>query len=489
MTEALGPGRVQRRRPVFGLLDPDGWGWAFLKAFFWFIVILFLLGYLPDRAYYFTVNPTIDLGINAVSPVNFCPPENAGLPCPAPPGGVLPWQSSPAQLKLPEARRDGAAVQAGTNLLYIGGSDGKAPSTKVFVTDLFGDGNYAPWRAGPDLPEPRTKAAAVFFNGSIFVAGGDDASGKPTTTTWVLTPDAQTGSLGTWKPAADTSAKNDPKLDLKLPEARDGASLAAAADGLFLVGGRNASGPVNTVWKSTIDTKGVLHAWQPTTAGTMPGTRADGLAFLNGDFLYVYGGVDGGSPTTAVWVAQVGKDKDGASQLTAWATNIQPLPGARTNASGFVANQAIYLVGGSDGSKAHTELYWAIPSSNGAITEWKHLSNSDLPTGGLVGSTAAVSGSHAFLIGGQSSSALTDSTLRTNLAPKPPFFQLGLVGATVPGLKIAGDIGPQLGLLAAAGVGTGNFVILLLIAYLFAHKQQVLAWFYRMRERRRAREA
>jgi len=161
---------------------------------------------------------------------------------------------------------------------------------------------------------------------------------------------------------------------------------------------------------------------------------------------------------------------------------------ARTNASGFVANQAIYLVGGSDGSKAHTELYWAIPSSNGAITEWKHLSNSDLPAGGLLGSAAAVSGSHAFLIGGQSGNGLTGSTLRTNLAPKPPFFQLGLVGATVPGLKIEGDIGPQLGLLAAAGVGTGNFVILLLIAYLFAHKAQVRAWFYRMRERRRARE-
>src|SRR2546426_2932135 len=109
MTEALGPGRVQRRRPVFGLLDPDGWGWAFLKAFFWFIVILFLLGYLPDRAYYFTVNPTIDLGINAVSPVNFSPPENPALPCPAPPEGALPWQSSPPQLKLPQARPAGPA--------------------------------------------------------------------------------------------------------------------------------------------------------------------------------------------------------------------------------------------------------------------------------------------------------------------------------------------------------------------------------------------
>jgi hypothetical protein len=53
-----------------------------------------------------------------------------------------------------------------------------------------------------------------------------------------------------------------------------------------------------------------------------------------------------------------------------------------------------------------------------------------------------------------------------------PFFQLGLVGATVPGLKIDGEIGQQLGYLNAAGAGTVNFVILLLIGWAFAHKEQ-----------------
>ena len=38
---------------------------------------------------------------------------------------------------------------------------------------------------------------------------------------------------------------------------------------------------------------------------------------------------------------------------------------------------------------------------------------------------------------------------RANLAPQEPFFQLGLVGATVPALKIDGEIGQQLGYLAA----------------------------------------
>jgi hypothetical protein len=74
-TQALGPGAtLPRKRVMFGLLDADGWTWAGLKAGFWLIVIIFMLGYLPDRAYYFTVNRTIDLGILAWSPINLCPP-------------------------------------------------------------------------------------------------------------------------------------------------------------------------------------------------------------------------------------------------------------------------------------------------------------------------------------------------------------------------------------------------------------------------------
>src|SRR5688572_30395384 len=83
---ALPPGAV-RRRTVFGLLDADGWGWASIKATFWFLLAIFLLGYVPDRAYYLTVSPTVDLGFNAISPINLCPGENdrgaRKLPCPA----------------------------------------------------------------------------------------------------------------------------------------------------------------------------------------------------------------------------------------------------------------------------------------------------------------------------------------------------------------------------------------------------------------------
>ena len=82
---AIGPGAVAPRRVLFGLLDADGWGWAGVRSVLWTLVIILMLGYIPDRAYYLTVSPTVELGLNMASLVNICPAENEGLPCPAPP--------------------------------------------------------------------------------------------------------------------------------------------------------------------------------------------------------------------------------------------------------------------------------------------------------------------------------------------------------------------------------------------------------------------
>src|ERR687894_1307666 len=118
---ALPPGAV-RRRAAFGLLDADGWTWATIKATFWFGLIIFLLGYVPDRAYYFTVSPTVDVGYNAISPINLCPAENKTLPCPAPAGAVIPWEESPAELALPAGRTDADVFTSGENVYLIGGT-------------------------------------------------------------------------------------------------------------------------------------------------------------------------------------------------------------------------------------------------------------------------------------------------------------------------------------------------------------------------------
>jgi hypothetical protein len=467
---ALGAGMiVPRRRALFGLLDADGWTWASVKAFIWLIIIIFILGYLPDRAYYLTVGRTVDLGVLAWSPINLCPPSNETLPCPAPVGGLVPWHPSPRELALPQPRTDGGVLQVGTKLLYIGGSDGTTAQSTVYVARTVDGGNFDAWAEGPALPEARVDASVAYVAGTIFVLGGTNDAGEPTSTVYMLTPDAVTGELPEWQEAPEA---------LTLPDARTAAASAVTPDGLLLIGGRNADGPVTTTWKSLLDAQGQLGEWADEQA--LPTAQADASAAVVGDYVWLYGGSDANGPVGTVQRGVFGQpaaeglpENPNEGKIVQWdVNNAANLPVARTNAAAWGANGAIYLAGGNDGTGPKREVYWAIPNTTGDLTEWKHLDVSDLPEAGLEGAAALITGPSAVLVGGVTDTGPLATSVRANTAPQAPFFQLGLVGATVPGLKIEGEIGQQLGYLSAAGVGTVNFIILLLVGWAFAHREQ-----------------
>jgi N-acetylneuraminic acid mutarotase len=486
MSLALEAGPKPRRRALFGLLDAEGWGWASIKAFVWLIVIILLLGYVPDRAYYLIVNRTIDVGLLAWSPINFCPPENQTLPCPAPVGAVLPWQPSPQELALPAARTEGAVAQLGSWIIYVGGTDGSQPTDTVYVADLTSDGNFTPWQAGPQLPEARTGIALAVFGSQLYAFGGAGSGGAPSNTAWVLGTDEESGALGTWEPSTD----------LALPQPRAGAAAVALSDGIAVIGGLDGEGkPVATTWKTTVDTKGALGAWAEGAPLVSP--MAHSAAVQVGDFLWLVGGTDANGPSGAVQRGTLGtgvappapgefvnpNEPPAPVTVVQWgAADSHNLPGARNGAAVFTANGSIYVAGGSDGQGRHSELYWAVPNEQGEIPEWKHLADTDLPNG-LTGGAAMVNGPTAFIIGGQVDSGIVAQTARANLAPQAPFFQLGLFGATVPALFIEGELGQQLGMLSAAGAGTLNFAILVILGWAFAHQAQVRGWLGRLRRR------
>ena len=191
-------GHTPRRRVLFGLLDGDGWSWASLKAAFWFVAIIFLLGYIPDRAYYFTVFSTIDLGINVVSPINLCPPENKDLPCPgaggrrravgrvAPPELALPAAADrrrrpPGGQQDPLHRRDRRPGHLRQGLSW--------PTRSR--TGRSGRGR----RARP-CPAPRSKArCGVSRRFDLRASAASTPATRQRRPSFILTPDAQTGAL------------------------------------------------------------------------------------------------------------------------------------------------------------------------------------------------------------------------------------------------------------------------------------------------------
>ena len=483
MGQALEAGTpIRRRRAFFGALDADGWAWASLKAFGWFIAILIVIGYIPDRAYYLTVNRTLEIGLPLWTPVNFCPAENRTLPCPAPGGAFLPWDPSPAELALPGARTGGATGQLGTNVLFVGGSDGTAATTTTYRTTVKA-GNFAAWTAGPALPAARADAGAAVIGNTLYLLGGTGPDGKPTDTVWSLALDQATGQLGAWTPVEG----------LALPAARSGAAVLAVSDGILVAGGDDVDGkPTADVWKSTLKSGklGAFEAQQP-----LLDPISHGAVTQVGDYVWLYGGTDANGPSGAVQRGAIGTGGVVASpgpnpiapplKLLQWGLqNAANLPVARTGAAGFAANGALYVVGGADAAGPRSEIYWTVPDATGNLPGWSHLDAMDLPRGGLVGASAVVAGSSVFVVGGTTSSGILASSARASLAPQEPFFRLGLVGAVVPALRIEGEIGQQLGYLSAFTVGMVNFAILVLIGWAFAHKAQVSDWWARRRSRR-----
>lgn len=475
---ALPAGAIQQRA-FFGLLDAHGWAWAFLKALFWFSLILFMLGYIPDRAYYFTVFPTIDLGTNIISPINFCDGANRSLPCPAPPGSVIPWDTSPAELALPDGRTEAQTVQFGTSLYLIGGQTAAGPTDSVLQTTSTTDGNLAKWTAGPNLPAPRADAAVVSFNGAPYVIGGLGPDGKPTDTVFI--GDMENGSLKGWISGDQLTAQKVPQPNLKLPVALSGAIAIPGASSIWVIGGRTAEGVSNKVYRAALDTTVKPPALQDFTEDAADALRdgngnaaprADAIGVTTGSFLWVVGGVSADGKATSTVMA-LALDTQGEPTGT-WATSTGPaaLPAPRAQAGGWTSNEALYVAGGNDAAgKPTNTLYWTIPdATTGSIAGWHELSETDLPRPSSSAATAVV-GSFVFLIGGQQADAPITSSMRADLAPRPPFFRLGLIGATVPSLAIKGEIGQQLGYLAAAGAGTLDFVILILIGLAFSHRE------------------
>ena len=475
---ALPAGTIQQRA-FFGLLDAHGWSWAFLKALFWFSLIIFMLGYIPDRAYYFTVFPTIDVGSNIISPINFCDGANRSLPCPAPPGSVIPWDQSPSQLALPEGRTAAQTVQFGTNLYVVGGQTAAGPTDSVLVTTVSADGNLARWTQGPKLPAPRADAAVVSFNGAPYVIGGLGPDGQPTDTVFV--GDMQNGALAGWIAGDQLKAQKVPQPNLKLPVPLAGAIAIPGATNIWVIGGRTTSGVSNKVYTASLDTTVKPPALQDFTEdvadalrdGTgAPAPRADAVGATTGSFLWVIGGAgaDGKATNTVMALAL---DTKGQPKGT-WATSIGPasLPAPRVRAAGWTANEGLYVAGGEDASGQPTKTFlWAIPDpTTGSISGWKELSETDLPVA-TSGAAPAIVGSFGFLIGGQQAGAPVATTVRADLAPRPPFFRLGLIGATIPSLSIKGEVGQQLGYLSAAGAGTLDFIILILIGLAFSHRE------------------
>ncbi len=137
-----------------------------------------------------------------------------------------PFSNSWVQLApLPEPLADIEVVEIGGTLYVAGGRQASGAVSSGFLA-------YEPvrdvWQSLPDLPEPRSQYAAVALEGKYYLFGGWDGSAYRDTV-WVFDPDA-----GAWNSETLTA----------MPEPRGDMNASRVGNSVHLLGGRNSTGLV-----------------------------------------------------------------------------------------------------------------------------------------------------------------------------------------------------------------------------------------------------
>lgn len=244
-------------------------------------------------------------------------------------------------------------------------------------------GEITEWTALESLPAPRSFHASVTatpFNsrvqgdGYIYVLGGTDDAGNPTTT--VSKAEIQSdGSSGTWEGAT------------ALPEPLHSAGAVVFRSAIYVVGGAtDANQPVTSVYKASIDTLGNLGEWEEETS--LPSARSyHGLASFGG-YLYAVGGeTDSVAPDDGDYQNNETKRADvtyapidlRSGAVDSWTVNDDSLSKARSKHSTLVSGGYLFVSSGlySAAAQGSSENTYAQINSDGTIGEFNGATGSN----------------------------------------------------------------------------------------------------------------
>jgi N-acetylneuraminic acid mutarotase len=238
--------------------------------------------------------------------------------------------------QMPGAAREDPAVAAHNGLIYVFGG----ASANPFTADVTTAAEFTPGAAAgsqwddatvADLPAPITSAAAISWEGLIWIVGGLDSSCHSVST------------VRTYDPATDTYGTGP-----ALPAGRDNVGLAILGGDLYVFGGRNRGGTcmtgtgdsLTTVWRLT--TPG--GSWQARAA--MPAVRRSMVVgTANGDAQLF-----GGEATATPAISAVHEYDPGSNS---WTTLTQ-MPTGRHGPAGATINGVTYVVGGATAAGANS---------------------------------------------------------------------------------------------------------------------------------------
>lgn len=268
-----------------------------------------------------------------------------------------------------------------------GGFNGTTAVNTVYSAIINSDGTLGTWTAELPIPGNLHYGQAVVTKNRVYILGGIASNSTNVVYTCGINSD---GTLGTWGTGT------------ALPASVGESSVFYTKNRVYLLGGYNGSAVVSTVYTAPVNTDGTLGAW--TTGPSLPAALSASSAVVTNNRVYLLGGrTAGGSHVSTVYSAAISS----SGTIEAWSTETSIL-GSIAYASVFVCKNKIYLFGGYNGSSYLSTVYVASISASGFIGAW---STGTPMTNGAALSTSLVTNGHMYLIGGRNGSGSTTNAV------------------------------------------------------------------------------
>jgi len=227
---------------------------------------------------------------------------------------------------LPEALARGAAVTHGNTLFVVGGNSSGSES-KVYTSQIQADGSLGEWLSAPPLPKRLRYLSAVNYGNYIYVVGGWDYMSRLAQSTVYSARIEGDGVLSEWVEIGN------------IPNPSEGHLTIVHNGYMFVIGGKDDSGPKSTVFSSEINGDGTLGAWS--VLDPLPKPLFKSVAGVRNNRVFIVGGEDQYSTQSVVYSAEI----EVGGLLGDWSVET-PLPKGINLHTGVIYNDRFFIVGG-----------------------------------------------------------------------------------------------------------------------------------------------
>jgi hypothetical protein len=233
--------------------------------------------------------------------------------------------------------RQGASVSViGDHVYVIGGENGGSVAS-IESAEIANNGDVGAFvLADTSLATARHGHTAVVTRSAVYVIGGDNLVGSTinrqnTIERATLNDD---GSLGTFALVAGATT---------VASGRSATRAVRVGNDLYLVGGSDQVGQVNTLERTTISSDGALGAMTAVADVTLVSARRKHAALVIGQYLYVLGGKASSALDSVERCAFMI-----ANQIGSFSTETSTLPSPRARYASVSSGRYVYLIGGFD---------------------------------------------------------------------------------------------------------------------------------------------